>query len=88
MTGGARRPPEVTAEARPRGAPAEPQLGPLIPHSCGQNAWSQGTCRVLAGPPPSPGSLLEGGASAWSSWGREDGQVPPPTCVSPEMLRL
>lgn len=52
-----------------------PWLGPLVPHSCGQNAWSQGTCRVLRAS-PSPGSLLEGGASAWSSRG-EDRQVPP-----------
>ena len=67
---------------------AELQLGPLIPCSYSQNAWSQGTCRVLAGLPRQPGSLFTGGTSAWSSQGREDGQVPPATCVSPEMLRL
>ena len=42
----------------------------------------------LSGASSRPGSLLAGGASVWSSRGREDRQVTPPTCVSAEMLRL
>lgn len=87
MAGCTRHPPDVTAGARPRRAPAEPQLDSPVPRPAARMPGPTAPAECQRGP-PGPGSLLAGGASLWSSQGREDRQVPPTTCVLPEMLRL